>query len=128
MNRDVQIAVEELVNAFPEANVTVVEDGSGGAYVTLDALDLGDRFTPRKAWVGGHISALYPAADIYPMFMDSAVRRVDGQPFDTPITPNANFQGRPAWQISRRNNQIGTTEQTAVSKILKVRHFLETLP
>lgn len=128
MNRDVQIAVQELVNAFPDAQVIVVEDGSGGAYVTLDPLDLGERFTPRNVWVGGHISAFYPAADIYPIFMDAAVSRVDGQPFDAPITPNANFQGRPAWQISRRNNQIGTTAQTAVSKVLKVRHFLETLP
>src|SRR6266702_1211859 len=56
------------------------------------------------------------------------VVRADGVPFVAPIAPNANFQGMPALQISRKNNAIGSGPQTAVAKFLKILDFLERLP
>lgn len=127
MKSDVTQAVEELKRAFPAAGVTVQEDGAGGAYVFLEQVDLGAGFTPRSAWLGGHVTAQYPYADIYPIFMDAAVRKTNGLPFEVPITLNATFAGRPAIQVSRRNNQIHASPQSAVSKFVKVLDFLEKL-
>ncbi len=125
MKEEVATAIAELTRAFPSSAIEIVEDGQGGAYFILSDVDLGDRYTPRHAWLGAHISAQYPYADIYPVFMDPVVSRADGAAFLVPITPGAIFQGRPAIQISRRNNHAQTQPQTAVAKLVKVLDFLE---
>jgi hypothetical protein len=127
MKTEVSNAISELQRAFPSSSIKVDEDGQGGAYFTLEELDLGARFTPREAWLGAHIPAQYPYADIYPLFMNPAVQRADGLPFEVPITHGAHFNGRPAIQISRRNNHAHTHPQTAVAKMVKVLDFLEKL-
>ena len=128
MKQDVANAIEELKRAFPSSQVCSREDGSGGAYVIVEDVAIGDRYRPSSSWVGGHITALYPYADIYPLFMGDDVRRVDGVGFAAPVTPGAQFFDRPALQISRRNNHTQNFPQTAVAKFLKVLHFLEELP
>ena len=128
MKQDVANAIEELKRAFPSSQVCSREDGSGGAYVIVEDVAIGDRYRPLSTWVGGHITALYPYADIYPLFMGDDVRRVDGVAFEAPVTPGAQFFDRAALQISRRNNHTQNYPQTAVAKFLKVLHFLEELP
>lgn len=128
MNQEVAEAIEELRKAFGSSKVTVAEDQAGGAYIIVESVDVGPRFRPRVTWMGGHVSALYPAADIYPVFIGADVCRADGKPFETPITHNHNFAGRPAIQISRRNNQIHLAPQTALAKFAKILSFLEELP
>lgn len=128
MNQDVAEAIAELKRAFPESVVDVVEDGSGGARVRVEPVDLGDRFEPRLTWMGGHLTPLYPNADIYPVFIGGDVRRRDGKPFEVPVTHDASFLDRPALQVSRMNNQLHLARQTALSKFVKILHFLETLP
>lgn len=127
MNQDVAEAIEQLRCAYPATELTISEDGQGGAYVIVETVDLGKRFTPQTSWMGGHITALYPCADIYPVFIDAAVRRADGRPFQVPITPGASFLGRPALQVSRINRHVQLGGQTAVMKFAKVLDFLETL-
>lgn len=128
MNSDVSEAIAELKRAFPKAEITANDDGAGGAHVIVDPVELGARFIPQQTWMGGHISALYPNADIYPLFIDAVVRRADGKEFEAPVTYGASFDGRAAIQVSRRNNQIQTCPQTAVAKFIKVLDFLEKLP
>ena len=119
-------AIEELKRAFPSSELTVVsEDGQGGARVVVECVAIGARYEPQQSWLGGHIPAQYPYADIYPVFMDAAVQRRDGKAFEAPITEGHNFCGRPAIQISRRNNRIQNSGQTAVAKFLKILDFLE---
>src|SRR4051794_33374564 len=120
MNQEVGGAIEELRRAFPSSELTVTEDGQGGAYVILEHVELGGNFTPPAAWIGGHITAHYPYADIYPVFMDASVRRSNGDPFEVPITHGHQFAARAAIQISRRNNQIQSCPQTAVAKFRKI--------
>ena len=127
MKQDVADAIEELKQAFPSSTVTISEDGQGGAYVFVENLDIGARFAPSITWMGGHITALYPYADIYPVFIDAAVSRAGGRGFDAPITQGHNFAGRPAIQISRANNQVQNCPQTAVAKFMKILDFLEKL-
>ena len=128
MKPDVADATEELKRAFPASAVITNEDGQGGANVFVETMDIGVRFVPSITWMGGHITALYPYADIYPVFIDAAVSRADGRGFDGPITPGHNFSGRPAIQISRVNNQVQNCPQTAVVKFMKILDFLEKLP
>lgn len=128
MKKDVANAIEELKRTFSSSAVCSREDGSGGAYVIVEDVAIGDRYRPSSTWVGGHITALYPYADIYPLFMGDNVGRVDGVDFTAPVTPGAQFFDRPALQISRRNNHTQTYPQTAVAKFLKVLRFLEELP
>ena len=121
-------AIEELKRAFPSSEFTVNEDQEGGAYVIVEHVLIGARYEPEQSWLGGHIPAQYPYADIYPVFMDAAVRRRDGIGFEAPITEGPNFRGRAAIQISRRNNRIQNSGQTAVAKFLKIVDFLENMP
>ncbi len=118
-------AIEELKRAFPGSEVTVIEDGQGGAHVVVETVHVGDRYEPAYTWLAGHITAQYPYADIYPVFMDAAVQRRDGKAFEAPITKGHDFRGRPAIQISRRNNRIRNSGQSAVAKFLKIIDFLE---
>ena len=127
MKQDVAKAIEELKHAFPSSGVDSREDGEGGAYVIVEDVDISCRYQPSSTWLGGHITALYPYADIYPLFIADNVRRVDGVPFRRPVTPGAHFLERPALQISRRNNHTQHFPQTAVAKFVKVVHFLEQL-
>ncbi len=127
MRQDVARAIEELKLAFPSSEVCSREDGSGGAYVVVEPVDIGDRYRPSSTWLGGHITALYPYADIYPMFIGDNVCRVDGVAFVPPVTAGAQFFDRPALQVSRRNNHTQNYPQTAAAKFVKVLHFLEEL-
>ena len=128
MKPDVATAIEELKRAFPSSEVSSRADGDGGAYVVVEEVEIGERFRPSSTWLGGHVPALYPYADIYPLFMADEVRRVDGVAFEAPVTHGATFLERPAIQISRRNNHTQHFPQKAVAKFLKVLHFMEELP
>ena len=127
MKQDVANAIEGLKRAFPSSDVCSQEDGDGGAYVIVEDVAIGCRYRPSSTWLGGHITALYPYADIYPLFISDNVRRVDGVAFESPVTPGAKFLERPALQISRRNNHMQHYPQTAVAKFVKVLHFLGEL-
>ena len=127
MKQEVVNAIEELKRAFPASDVQSREDGDGGAYVILEDVALGSRYRPSSTWLGGHITALYPYADIYPLFIADSVRRADGVAFEPPVTAGAQFLERPALQVSRRNNHTQHYPQSAVAKFLKVLHFLDEL-
>ena len=127
MKQNVANAIEELKRAFPASDVFSQEDGEGGAYVIVEDVSIGCRYLPSSTWLGGHITALYPYADIYPLFIADNVHRVDGLAFEPPVTPGAQFVERPALQISRRNNHTQHYPQTAVAKFIKVLHFLEEI-
>ena len=127
MRQDVTKAIEELKKAFPSSNILSREDGDGGAYVIVEDVAIGCRYRPSSTWIGGHITALYPYADIYPLFIAEHVRRADGVAFEPPVTAGAQFIDRPALQVSRRNNHSQHYPQTAVAKFVKVLQFLEDL-
>jgi hypothetical protein len=125
---EVATAVEELRRQFSASAVTATEDGQGGAFVFIESVALGDRFTPASTWMGFQIPAQYPYADIYPVFIDQGVKRSNGAAFEVPVTLGHNFQGRAAIQISRRNGSAQAGHQKATAKILKILHFLQNLP
>ena len=127
MKTEVATGIEELKRQFEGATFTVREDGQGGAYVVMEPVVIGDRYQPTSTWLGFHLPAQYPYADIYPVFMGSNVVRKDGAGWTVPVTAGHNFEGRPALQVSRRNGAAQTNMQKASAKILKILDFLEKL-
>ena len=125
MRVEVLKAIEELKIQFASASVMATDDNEGGAYITIEPVELGEHFRPATSWIGFHIPAQYPYADIYPIFLGADVTRASGIPFVAPITPGHTFQGRTALQISRRSSAAQNGCQRAVTKILKVLDFLE---
>ena len=117
-------AVEQIRKAFLDVLVDVREDGSGGAYVIVEQVQLGPKLTPQTTWMGGHVPPQFPYADVYPLFIGADVRFSSGAPFAPPITSGHMFCGRSALQISRKTNRLDPTLQTAACKFLKVLHWL----
>jgi hypothetical protein len=128
MKVEVSSGIEELKRQFSASTFKVREDGQGGAYVVMEPVTLGPKYRPEITWVGFHVPAQYPYADIYPVFIGGNVTRANGVPFSVPVTPGHQFEGRPAIQVSRRNSAAQSGLQKVGAKILKVLDFLEKLP
>jgi len=116
----VEEGIEELRGTFESAAVSVKPDGEGGAYVRVDPVDLGPPYAQRATWIGFRVTAQYPYADLYPLFVRHDLSRVDGQPLGEGMSPNAVFDGQPAVQVSRRSNHLNPATDTAALKVLKV--------
>ncbi len=128
MKVEVSSGIEALKRQFSAATLSVREDGQGGAYVIMEPITLGPKFRPESTWIGFHIPAQYPYADIYPVFIDANVLRANGVPFTAPVTTGHHFEGRPAIQVSRRNSSAKSGLQKVGTKMLKVLDYLEKLP
>lgn len=128
MKTEVSTGIEELKRQFSTACFAVREDGQGGAYVLMQPMALGPRYRPSETWIGFHIPAQYPYADIYPVFIGGDVVRADGVEFAVPVTRGHSFEGRTAIQVSRRNGAAQSGMQKVTAKILKILDFLEKLP
>ncbi|WP_419921961.1 hypothetical protein [Candidatus Poriferisodalis sp.] len=122
MKPKVQEAVAELRTSFPDAVVTDVADGDGGAFVSVDPIDPGPAYSQDETWLKFHISHMYPDADVYPLFVRPDLVRVDGNGHGEAIT-SGSFRGEPALQISRRSNHRSEID-TALRKILKVEKWV----
>lgn len=127
MKIEVSTGIEELKNQFNSSPFTIREDEQGGAYVVMESVSLGPRYQPEITWVGFHIPAQYPYADIYPVFIGDEVRRIDGVEFVAPVTRGHVFLERPAIQVSRRSGTAQNGLQKVTAKLLKVLDFLDKL-
>lgn len=114
----VEAAVAAVQAHFAGKPVEVVPDGAGGATVTVDQIDLGDRYTPSTSWLGFHISAAYPHADVYPHYI-GRVARGDGQAHGNAVQP-VDWNDRQALQLSRRSNRWNPATDNAALKAEKV--------
>lgn len=127
MKIEVSTGIEELKRQYPTASFTIREDGQGGAYILIEPVSLGPKYRPTTTWIGFQIPALYPYADIYPVFIGADIVRADGTVFAAPVTRGHQFEGRAAIQVSRRNGAAVTGSQKVTAKILKIVDFLEKL-
>src|SRR4051794_14685581 len=94
---EVAAAIEEVQQAFPGCSLTFEEDGQGGAYATVSGIELGAKYDPATTWFGFQITFQYPRADIYPHFIDSNVRRMDGRAHCEGVG-GGTWRNKPAWQ------------------------------
>jgi hypothetical protein len=128
MTPDIKAAVDEIAAAFPTGSVDAVEDGQGGAFVTVRDVPLqGSPYQQAATWVSFQITHTYPYADVYPHFVRHDLSRADGKPLGDG-TSMGNFRGQPAIQISRRSNRFDPTTDTALLKLFKVLRWLKSRP
>ena len=115
------MAIEEIRKGIPESEISVREDGQGGAYVIAESAPIGDRFQQPTTWCGFRITFQYPYADCYPHFVDGTLRlRSGAAPSAAGIQPGHVFEGRPALQLSRRSKRLNPQTDTAMMKLAKV--------
>lgn len=120
MTPEVREAVEEIQRAYQGSRLDVVEDGQGGAFLTLHGVPLeGGLYQQQNTWVGFHVTHTYPYADIYPHFVRVDLSRKDGKPLGEGLSVRA-FRDEPAVQISRKSNRLDPTTQTVLLKLHKV--------
>lgn len=124
MKAAVEKALADLRTQFAGHQISVEEDGGGGAYFVIEGVDVGPGFTPCTTWLGGHITAAFPFADIYPMYMDGGLRRTGGKEFAAPVAQIPGWRGRPALQVSRINRSAASAPQSATFKVNRVLEFL----
>ncbi|MFP3466926.1 hypothetical protein [Leifsonia sp. SIMBA_070] len=118
-------AIEELRQTFGDAVVTSEDDGTGGAWVTIDPVPLGPAYAQETSWIAFQITFPYPEADVYPLFVRPDLHRKDGG------SHGEGFQAvtwgphnRPGTQLSRRSNRLNPAIDTAATKVLKVLKWL----
>lgn len=114
----VQSAVKAVRDHFAEQPVEVADDGVGGGYVIVDRVAVGPSYIPATTWLGFHISAAYPASDVYPHYI-GPLARADGRPHGPAFQPHT-WKDRPCLQVSRRSNRWNPTIDNAALKAEKV--------
>ena len=128
MKPEVERALEEIKAAYLDSDVTVREDGEGGAYVIVEKVDPGGIYQHDSTWIGTRITFQYPYADTYPHYVRGDLARKDGRPLGEAMSPNQTFEGRPAIQISRKSNNLNPNVDTAAIKLQKVLLWLRSHP
>lgn len=127
MTPEVEHAIAELRETWPESAVTVRPDEEGGAYVIVERVLLGSPYAQEDSWVGFRIGFQYPYADVYPHFVRGDLSRADGKALGEAMTVTT-FEGRPAIQVSRRTNRHEPALQTAAIKLHKVLKWILSRP
>jgi hypothetical protein len=122
---DVAEAIEEIRSSFGFAHLDVREDSEGGAFVFVNPVDPGPRFTQRETWIGFRITFQYPYSDVYPHFVRGDLARADGEALGEGFAATT-FENRPAVQISRRSNHLNPEVDTAAIKLWKVLAWLQS--
>ncbi len=126
---EVEEAVAEVRSAFPANEVQAVTLEDGGAEVTVEGVDLGERYEPRTTFVGFRIDRLYPHSDVYPHFLRPELRKANGAALPSPgMIPNQQWRGQPAIMVSRRSTRWNPNRDTAVGKLHKVLEWIRYHP
>lgn len=120
----VESAIAELRESFAPADLTWEPDGHGGARVLIEPVPLGPPYEQGASWIGGHLPAQLPYADVYPLFVRGDLQRLDRKALGAGLTGGHTYMARSAVQVSRRSNGINFEMQTAAMKFMKVLHWL----
>lgn len=128
LNAHVLAAIESLRACFPGKEVVIEPDGSGGARVAVEAVELSELYRQDQTWIAGHLVPQLPYADIYPLFVRADLARRDGRQLGSGLSAGHMFLNRSAVQASRRSNRRDPAIELAGHKFLKVIEWLKTHP
>jgi hypothetical protein len=124
---EVDAAVGEIRQNWPGSEVTVREDGQGGANVIVEHVTLEGPYIQDETWIGFQITFQYPYSDVYPHFVRGDLARADGAGLGEGMSLTQ-YEGRSAVQVSRRSNHLNPATDTALIKLLKVLDWLRSRP
>jgi hypothetical protein len=125
----VEGSLADLTAAYGDAQVLVVPDGQGGAWVEVREVELSRAYVQPTTFVVFLLPFNLPGADIYPVFVRDDLARHDGAALGeglqrTTLSWPGQPAQRPVIQISRRTRGGAFTSQTAVQKVEKVLEWL----
>ena len=123
MTPEVETAIAEIRELFPDLRVEVEPEPQGGAYVIVHDMVFDPRYAPSRSWIGFLIPFQYPDVDVYPHFTDAALARVDGAALESAFQKTA-WRNQPVTQISRRSLRWNAATDTAALKLRKVLQWL----
>lgn len=127
MTPEIEQAIAEIKQAFPEHPVDIEAEPNGGAYIIVNNMLIGEQYVPSTSWVGFVITFQYPHADVYPHFIDGGLRRVDGGLIKgNGLSASNSWRDRPAIQVSRRSKRLNPAIDTAATKLTKVISWLRS--
>ena len=132
LKAEVSEAIEDIRKAFPTGEVTIVEDGQGGADIIIDSVPLDPGvFVHDLTWVGFKLSFQLPYADVYPIHVRPDLARRDGRELNNPhqgLHPNQSFQSRPSLMLSRSSNNRDPERDKPYLKVIRVLEWLRRWP
>jgi hypothetical protein len=120
LNPGVANGLAELEEAFP-GRVASEPDGSGGAYVTITEIELGESWTVPAADLSFQLLYNYPAAAVYPYYLPAEAVPVAGMP---PALQRVSWRGREVNQLSLRNSRWTPTHDNAVGCVVQTGDWL----
>jgi hypothetical protein len=116
-----------IVELEEDYRIEVLQTGDGGAFVTVQDVDIGPRWNPRHVEIETLIPFNYPFAAIYPFYTQETLQRVDGGAW-----PNAlqlvERRGRRVVQISLRANRWDPNVDTARGAFAQVELWFKVAP
>jgi hypothetical protein len=121
----VEAGIAVVRDHFADHDIELIPDGSGGAFVIVDQVSLGDTYVPNETWLGFHVNAAYPHSDVYPHYI-SRIERSDKSPHGEGIQ-QVEWQNRAALQLSRKSNGWSPKTDNAALKAEKVIAWLKSL-
>ncbi len=113
-------AVAELERLF--GPVDVEPDETGGAYVTVRELDLGERWAPQVLPLTFQLAYNYPYSAVYPFYCPGGLQRVDGAASPSALQP-VTWRDRQVVQISLRASRWSPVHDSAAGVVAQVRRF-----
>jgi len=120
-------AIADVRRAFPGAQLVESPDGTGGAFVIVEPVELGEAFAPQSTWLGFYLSPMLPDADVYPLYVGGDVTRADRSPLANPAIQAMTWRDRAALQLSRRSNRRDAAVSTPALKASNVVAWLRAL-
>lgn len=120
---DVALGIAQLEEAFP-GRVAHEPDQCGGAYVTVEGVDLGERWSPARAPLSFHLAYNYPAAAPYPFYLPGESAPLEGWP---QVLQRVEWRSRAVVQVSLRHTNWDPTRDSAVGSVLQVQARLRKL-
>lgn len=137
MTPEVRSALDELIRAHGADAVAHADDREGGVFVIIEGVPLGAPYAQTDTWIGFHITASCPYADVYPHFVRPDITRADGNPLGEGMSENHEFptrdalkipgalKPRSAVQVSRRSNHRDASGiESPYLKLLKVMRWM----
>lgn len=123
--KPVEDAIADLSATFGGTKISTEPDGSGGARVLIEPLALGLPYRQSEIWMGGHLPAQLPYADVYPLFVSADLARIDAAALGEGMSTGHTFMSRLSVQVSRRSNNIDFDQQTVSMKFQKVLQWMK---
>jgi hypothetical protein len=116
-----QLARRSLEKAF-RGRVSYEPDGSGGAYVTVQGVELSDRFARPTAPLTFQLAYNYPAAAPYPFYLPGDATLSGAWP---PALQPIEWRGMRVIQVSLRHNNWDPHRDTAVGCVVQISSWLQ---